>query len=193
MKLYSSPTQLTSCTKTNQLLQAVSTWQAHKLRSKQSILYSQAQTQATTSRATQRDYFATDRRPVVLFDGVCNICNGGVDSLLKFDKEGKHRMAALQSTPGKQLLQQSGRAPDDISSIVLVEEGRHYVKSDAILRIGRSLNPAFFVLANAALAVPKVIRDTVYDQVANNRYNLLGKRDTCRLADDAFRERFIEE
>ena len=69
-----------------------------------------------------------DSRPVILFDGVCNLCNGGVNFMLYFDTGAVHRMAALQSNAGRELLPCCGRRPDDISSIVLVEPGGCFVK-----------------------------------------------------------------
>uniref|UniRef100_A0A383WGK0 Thiol-disulfide oxidoreductase DCC n=1 Tax=Tetradesmus obliquus TaxID=3088 RepID=A0A383WGK0_TETOB len=137
------------------------------------------------------DYFAIDKRPVVLFDGVCNMCNGGVNFMLDWDKEGVYRFAALQSTPGRQLLTRCGRAPDDISSIVLVEESRCYIKSEAVLRIALRLGMPLPLLAGLALLVPKFVGDPVYDQVANNRYSFFGKSDSCRVSDDGFADRFL--
>jgi predicted DCC family thiol-disulfide oxidoreductase YuxK len=127
-----------------------------------------------------------------LFDGVCNLCNGAVNFLLDWDKSGQYRLAALQSPAGQSLLQRSGRAPNDISSIVLVEQDASYIKSEAILRIARRLNIPFYMLASLGLPVPLFVRDPVYDLVANNRYNLLGKRNVCRLGDERFTERFLE-
>ncbi|KAF6261705.1 hypothetical protein COO60DRAFT_1499844 [Scenedesmus sp. NREL 46B-D3] len=137
------------------------------------------------------DYFATDTRPVVLFDGVCNMCNGGVNFMLDWDKEGVYRFAALQSTPGQQLLTRCGRAPDDISSIVLVEQDRCCIKSEAVLRIATRLGMPLPLLAGLALLVPKFISDPVYDQVANNRYSVFGKSNSCRVSDAGFADRFL--
>lgn len=114
--------------------------------------------------------------------------------MLQLDPGGIFRFAALQSAAGKTLLQRSGRAPDDISSIVLVEENASYIKSEAILRIAQRLKiplVPFPLLAAAGLGVPKGFRDFVYDQVADNRYDLLGKRTACRLSDDRFADRFL--
>ena len=65
-------------------------------------------------------YFRDDSRPVILFDGVCNLCNGGVNFILDWDKQAVYRLAALQSIAGRELLRRAGRSPDDLSSIVLV-------------------------------------------------------------------------
>lgn len=95
----------------------------------------------------------------------CCRCNGGVNTALNFDKEGKVRFAALQSDAGKQLLRRSGRSPDDISSIVLVEENESFIKSDAILKIAQYLQLPFPLLGSLGLPVPQFVRDGIYDQV----------------------------
>lgn len=84
-----------------------------------------------------------DDHPVILFDGVCNLCNGGVNFALDWDPAGRFRFAALQSESGRALLVRAGRRPDDISSIVLVERDRAYVKSEAVLRIASKLGNPF--------------------------------------------------
>lgn len=88
-----------------------------------------------------------------------------MNTALNFDKDGKLRFAALQSNAGKQLLQRSGRSPDDLSSIVLVEENESYIKSDAILKIAQYLQLPFPVLANLGFPLPLFIRDNFYDAV----------------------------
>jgi predicted DCC family thiol-disulfide oxidoreductase YuxK len=143
--------------------------------------------------------FGTDRRPVILFDGVCNMCNSAVNLSLDWDKGGKLRFAALQSNVGRALLAANGRSADDISSIVLVTSDGAYVKSDAILKITEELTP-FSLLplkpaaALARLVVPKILRDVIYDGVADNRYSVMGKRDECRLdSDGEFENRFVDD
>ena len=86
--------------------------------------------------------------------------------LLDWDKKGQYRLAALQSKAGSDLLQQAGRKPGDLSSVVLVEPGHAYVKSEAVLRIGRRLNTPFYVLGSIGLPVPSFIRDAAYDLVS---------------------------
>ena len=140
-----------------------------------------------------RVFGAGDSRPVVLFDGVCNMCNGGVNFVINWDRDARLRVAALQSDTGRALLQRCGRAPDDISSIVLVEAEapRHWIKSDAILRIGTLLDMPLPLVCSALLLSPNLIRDGVYDVVADNRYNVFGKTDSCRLPDGDFADRFV--
>lgn len=92
---------------------------------------------------------------------------------------------------GRTLLQRSGRSPDDISSIVLVERGASYIQSDAILRIASGLGAPLPLVAAALGALPRPVRDTFYDCVADNRYNLFGRTASCRLSDPRFEERFV--
>lgn len=111
--------------------------------------------------------------------------------MLNTDDKGTFRLAALQSETGKQLLERCGRSRDDISSIVLVEEGLCHIKSDAILRIAQGLNLPLAALGSLTLQVPGVLRDAAYDQIAKNRYSLFGKTESTRATDERFAERFI--
>lgn len=146
-----------------------------------------------------RRVFEADKRPVILFDGVCNLCNGAVNTALDWDAKGKLRFCALQSNVGRALLEKNGRAPDDISSIVLVTQDGAYIKSDAILKITEELTPLRLLPLKPAAklgryVVPKLLRDIIYDGVADNRYSLMGKRDECRFdADGEFDDRFVDE
>ena len=135
--------------------------------------------------------FAADRRPIILFDGECNLCNNGVNFILDFDSAARLRMAALQSDVGRSLLEHAGRRPDDISSIVLVEEGGHAVKSEAILRIGQLLDMPFPVVCSLLMTAPAILRDGAYDAVADNRYSVFGRSRECRLWDDRYEDRFV--
>ncbi|CAK9869078.1 unnamed protein product [Sphagnum jensenii] len=137
-------------------------------------------------------YFASDSRPIVLFDGVCNMCNGGVNFVLDNDPVGRIRFAALQSEAGRALLLRSGRAPDDISSLVLVEKDRSYIKSEGVLRTAQYLQSLFPPIASIALLFPLFFRDFVYESIADNRYSVFGQTNVCRMSDAQFKERFIE-
>lgn len=138
-------------------------------------------------------YFAKDTRPIILFDGVCNLCNGGVNLMLDLDRRGAFRFAALQSAAGRSLLERCGRHPSDISSIVLVQPDGCFIKSEAVLRIAAGLQLPFPLIAAAGFPFPLFFRDFVYDTVADNRYMLLGKQSECRLSDSRFAERFLFE
>mmetsp|Transcript_17580 Transcript_17580/g.27166 ORF Transcript_17580/g.27166 Transcript_17580/m.27166 type:complete len:212 (+) Transcript_17580:93-728(+) len=143
--------------------------------------------------------FETDTRPVILFDGVCNMCNNAVNLALDWDPAGKLRFSALQSDVGRALLQTNGRKADDISSIVLVTKDGAFVKSDAVLKISEELTPLSMLplrplAALGRYVVPKFLRDIIYDGVADNRYSIMGKRNECRLdSDGEFEDRFVDD
>jgi len=147
--------------------------------------------------ATQKYFPAgADTRPIVLYDGVCNMCNGAVDIMLRLDPAGCFRLAALQSPAGESLLARSGRARDDISSIVLVDRDGFYIRSEAVRRIAAGLGfPPIALAAALAAPVPLPLRDAAYDVIADNRYSIFGRTDECRLEDRSarrvFEERFV--
>ncbi|KAF7035605.1 hypothetical protein CFC21_046443 [Triticum aestivum] len=129
--------------------------------------------------ATDAEFFQpADSRPIMLFDGVCNLCNGGVRFVREHDPGRSIRYVPLQSDSGRKLLRRSGRSPDDISSVVLVEKDRSYIKSDAVLRIMEYLNLPFPQLAAFLKIAPLFVRDFAYDNVANNRYVVFGRSET---------------
>jgi len=135
-----------------------------------------------------------DSRPVILFDGVCNLCNGGVNFALDHDPTGVFRFASLQSKVGKSLLLNAGKRPDDISSIVLVTSPQQsYFKSNAVLRIAQKLQGTMLpFIGFAGNIAPTFLKDIVYDFVADNRYRF-GHADSCRLEDERFDDRFVPE
>mmetsp|Transcript_93 Transcript_93/g.134 ORF Transcript_93/g.134 Transcript_93/m.134 type:complete len:251 (+) Transcript_93:136-888(+) len=143
--------------------------------------------------------FQKDKRPIILFDGVCNLCNNAVNLALDWDPNAKLRFSALQSNVGRALLEKNGRRADDISSIVLVTQDGAYIKSDAILKITEELTPlSLLPLKPAAVfgryLVPRFLRDLIYDGVADNRYSLMGKKDECRFdADGEYESRFVDD
>ncbi|KAI3970244.1 hypothetical protein MKX01_023891 [Papaver californicum] len=132
-------------------------------------------------KATSNFFDQGDSRPIMLFDGVCNLCNGGVKFVRDNDRQKRMRFEPLQSESGKKLLQRSKRAPDDISSVVLVEKDRSYIKSEAVLKIMEYLNLPFPQLALFLQFVPLFLRDFVYDNIADNRYSIFGRSDSCDI------------
>ncbi|XP_062008235.1 DCC family protein At1g52590, chloroplastic [Rosa rugosa] len=126
-------------------------------------------------------FFEDDTRPIMLFDGVCNLCNGGVKFVRDNDRNRRMRFEALQSEAGRKLLRRSGRAPDDISSVVLVEQDRSFIKSEAVVKIMEHIDLPFPQLAFFVQFVPLFIRDFVYDNVANNRYTIFGRSESCEI------------
>ncbi|MCF3111577.1 DCC1-like thiol-disulfide oxidoreductase family protein [Niabella sp. CC-SYL272] len=126
---------------------------------------------------------------VILFDGVCNLCNRSVMFIIKHDPKGRFRFAALQSPAGLQLTRQYG-IPQTYGSVVLIENGKAHLSSTAALRIARRLNrlwPLVYVL----MLVPAVIRDRLYNWVAHNRYRWFGSADHCMRPTDRLRAKFL--
>ena len=128
--------------------------------------------------------------PIVLFDGVCNLCSGSVQFLLKRDPEGRFRFASLQSDAGRSLMIEHRLDPDALSSVVVVEEGRAWQESSAALRIARHL-PGAWKLLRVFAVVPRPIRDAVYRWIARNRYRWFGKTEACWLPTPELRARFL--
>lgn len=128
--------------------------------------------------------------PIVLFDGHCNLCNGAVDFLIRRDRRGTLRFASLQSDLGRALAARAGLDPDVLSTFVLVDGSRTYVRSTAALRAAAALRMPWPLLGVLRL-VPRVLRDAVYDWVARNRIRWFGRKETCRLPSPEEAARFV--
>jgi predicted DCC family thiol-disulfide oxidoreductase YuxK len=130
--------------------------------------------------------------PVVLFDGVCNLCNGSVNFIIDRDPKATLRFASLQSSAARELLEKHGmKLPEgDPDSILLVTEDRVYDRSGAALRIAGKLRSPIAVLW-IFLIVPWFIRDFFYKIIARNRYKWFGKSDACRVPTPELKERFV--
>jgi predicted DCC family thiol-disulfide oxidoreductase YuxK len=130
--------------------------------------------------------------PVVLFDGVCNLCNASVQYIVDRDPQALFRFASLQSDAGQKVLSDLGLTlpAGDPESVLLVEEGRLYSHSDAALRIARRLKGPVRWTA-WMLAIPHGLRDPLYRLVARNRYRWFGKSESCRVPTPELRARFL--
>ena len=129
--------------------------------------------------------------PVVLFDGVCNLCNGVVQFLIRHDPDAEFRFAALQSEAGQALLERFDLPTGEFDSFVLVEGGDYATKSTAALRIARRLGFPYSLLY-PFVVLPTFLRDRVYDLVADNRYRIFGKKDQCMVPTPDRRARFLD-
>ncbi|WP_126662680.1 thiol-disulfide oxidoreductase DCC family protein [Haloterrigena salifodinae] len=129
--------------------------------------------------------------PIVLFDGVCNLCHGFVQFLVPRDTEGQFHFASLQSDVGQRLLAEHGLADHDLDSVVLLEGDDTYVKSDAVIRIGQRLGGVYRLLGPCRF-FPRRLRDWAYDLVARHRYRLFGQKEQCMLPTGNVRDRFLE-
>lgn len=127
---------------------------------------------------------------VILFDGVCNLCNSSVNFVIDRDKQGRFKFASLQSEFGQKHIEQFGGDPAQLNSIMLIEECQMYQKSTAALRVARHLSGGWPLLY-AFMIIPPFLRDLVYDWVAKNRYRWFGKEDACRIPSPELSHRFL--
>jgi predicted DCC family thiol-disulfide oxidoreductase YuxK len=126
----------------------------------------------------------------ILFDGVCNLCSGFVQFVIARDPGAHFRFAALSSPAAERALSAAGVTPVP-GSIILIDDGVAYFRSDAPLRIARRLRFPW-PLAYGLLIVPRFIRDRVYDFIAARRYRWFGRQDACMLPTPELRSRFLE-
>lgn len=129
--------------------------------------------------------------PVILFDGVCNLCNGSVLFIIKRDPKARFRFASLQSAYGESFLKKHGLSTKEYDSIILIDGGRLYTQSSAALRIAKRLGGAWPLLY-IGMMVPKFLRDAIYNFIAKNRYRWFGKKEACMIPTPELRSRFME-
>lgn len=135
----------------------------------------------------------TDSPTVLLFDGICSMCNAAVQFVLANDPSPELKLASLQSAAAKPFLTDAGLPSDYLGSLVLVEGDRTYTGSTAALRAALLLRAPWPILARVGLAVPRPIRDRVYDAIAKRRYQMFGTRDSCRLPLPHERAQFLAD
>jgi len=128
---------------------------------------------------------------IILFDGVCNLCNRFVNTVMRRDPGGKFKMATLQSEIGQKILHEFGLPRENLNSVILIDNGKIWTKSDAIFRIIRHFK-GLWRIASIFIVIPRVISDTAYNMIVWNRYRLFGRSNTCRLPSGEERDRFIE-
>jgi predicted DCC family thiol-disulfide oxidoreductase YuxK len=128
--------------------------------------------------------------PVILFDGVCNLCTGGVRWIIRRDRRAVFTFASIQSPAGRHLLEKVGLGPDP-GSMILIDEAGVHSRSDAAIRIATRLGFPWS-LSRVAGVLPRGIRNAVYSWIARNRYRWFGRRDSCMVPDERWRSRFLE-
>ena len=130
-------------------------------------------------------------QPILFFDGVCNLCSGAVQFILKHDRSGRIQFASLQSDLAQELLPAHGVDPAALSSLVLLERGRVYTESAGALRTAELMGGPLAGLARLGGIVPRALRDGIYRLIARNRYRAFGKKEACWLPRPEWRARFI--
>ena len=127
---------------------------------------------------------------IILFDGVCNFCNRGVNFIIDHDPKGYFQFAALQSLEEQELRSKRGILHSDLDTLILIEDGKVFTRSTAALMILRRLSGWTSILHDFII-VPEFIRDAFYDLFAKYRYKVFGKQKICRVPTKEERERFI--
>ncbi|PSQ28820.1 thiol-disulfide oxidoreductase DCC family protein [Halobacteriales archaeon QS_9_67_15] len=130
-------------------------------------------------------------KPILLFDGVCNLCNGSIQFVIDHDPAGRFRFAPLQSEAAERLLEDVGFHGYDFDTFVLVDGDDYYTKSEAALRVASALEFPWS-LAGVFRVLPRPLRDAVYDTVASHRYAVFGKKAQCMVPTPEIRDRFVE-
>ena len=128
-------------------------------------------------------------KAIVVFDGVCNFCNSSINFIIKNDRKDVFRFAAFQSEAGEELSKKYHFKFDDPDTIILIEDGKVYERSDAVLRVLRHIGIYKILYLN--IIVPRSIRDFFYKLIAKNRYKLFGKKDSCMVPSKEVRNKFL--
>lgn len=135
----------------------------------------------------------TDAYPILLFDGVCNLCDGAVQFVMRHDRAERFRFAPLQSDAAKPLLARADLDAAYLDSLVLVDEaGRVLVGADAALGVAARLDGPWPALARVGRVVPRALREAVYRFIARHRYRVFGQKEACRIPTPAERARFLD-
>jgi predicted DCC family thiol-disulfide oxidoreductase YuxK len=129
-------------------------------------------------------------QPIVFFDGVCNLCNGAIQFLLRWERENQLRFAPLQSEAGKEAQKQAGIDLKNGGSMLLLENGVLHTRSTAALRLSRYLRFPWNLLAGL-LIIPRPLRDLTYRFIARTRYLVFGRREQCMIPTPELKSRFL--
>ena len=127
---------------------------------------------------------------IVLFDGVCNFCNSSVQFIIRHDKSKALKFASLQSNTGQELIAKYN-IPKDVDSVIFIENGNAFIKSEAALRIADNFGGVWKMM-RILKVIPAFIRNLFYDIIARNRYKWFGKKETCMIPSPEIRNRFMD-
>lgn len=129
-------------------------------------------------------------KPIILFDGVCNLCTSSIQFVLKHEKNKEFRFASLQSKFGENILKKHNLDIENYDSIIFLENDNIYFKSSAALKIAKKLKFPFNIISIFIIS-PKFIRNPIYNFIAKNRYKWFGKKDVCFVATEELLDRFL--
>lgn len=131
------------------------------------------------------------KEKIILFDGVCNLCNKSVQFVIEHDEHNHFKFASLQSNFGQNFLKENKLDQNDFDSIIYIENGKYSTKSSAALKIAKHLDKNISWL-NYFIIIPKFIRDFFYNIIAKNRYKFFGKQERCWLPTKELKAKFLE-
>ncbi|MCY7361335.1 MAG: DCC1-like thiol-disulfide oxidoreductase family protein [Ignavibacteria bacterium] len=127
---------------------------------------------------------------VILFDGVCNLCNSSVNFIIDHDNNKVFKFAALQSDIGQEMLSKFNLSKDEFDSVILIDNENCYTKSTAALKIAKEFS-SYWKLLYVFIIIPAFIRNFFYDLISKNRYKMFGKKDSCRMPTPELKDRFL--
>lgn len=129
-------------------------------------------------------------KPIILFDGICNLCDGAVKFVIKHDPENQFLFASLQSEAGQRLLKQYKLPLENFNSFILIQDEKVYSKSTGALKVARQIKGVWSWLY-IFIIIPAFIRDAVYAWIAQNRYKWFGKKEACMIPTPELKARFL--
>jgi predicted DCC family thiol-disulfide oxidoreductase YuxK len=134
----------------------------------------------------------TIKRPIILFDGICNLCSGAVQFIIRHDPRHQFRFASLQSKLGQQIISQFKIPPGEaMNSFILFENGKIYTRSTGVLRVAKKLK-GLWPLLYGFIIIPTFIRNAVYNFITRNRYKWFGKKEACWIPTPALKSLFLD-
>ncbi len=128
---------------------------------------------------------------VILFDGVCNLCNSSINWIIDHDKKNLFKFASLQSAYGQQKVKELNLEDDYMGTVILEDDGKSFTHSDAVLQIAKHIG-GIYSLAVVFYIVPRFIRNFFYKLIADNRYKWFGKKESCRIPTPELKSKFLE-
>ena len=133
-----------------------------------------------------------ENKKIILFDGVCNLCDASVQFIIKHDKKDVFRFVAIQSEMGQNIIQYLGIDTSKTDSIILYEPDiAYYFKAEAALRIARELN-SWHKILYLFIIIPDFMKNSVYNFIAKNRYKWYGKKEACMLPTTELKGKFLD-
>lgn len=130
------------------------------------------------------------QQPLILFDGICNLCCGWVMIVVKLDKRARFKFASLQSETGKNVIKELGISSDKMETVIFIKDKHYFVYSNAVLEILYDLG-GIWTMVKVFKLIPKSIRDYTYIQIAKRRYRIFGRRTSCLIPTPSLQKRFL--